>query len=234
MNSDLEEMRRLLEADGKASQALRELRQRGLDIESVLNALFSFCGGSLEEVRGGLARAKEVRDKCIDWAERAEQLAKDWELIQPQMEELFRSWRHTPYDLPELLRGEADWNRGIVRAKVGPYLDDVRIGGTTKRRKEAGKPAEPKANITAGRDQHLVHLAYLVSGGEKPQTEHLMLLAPLVAALLKDESPLRTIVDRLRQRIDRFSRRFGEDAQTIKGSVQDELEELQERTVPSP
>lgn len=90
MNSRLEQMRRQLEANGRASQALRERQEqeRGLDIESVLNGLFLFCGGSAEEVTGGLAAAKESRDKFINLADRAEQLASDLELIRPQMEEL--------------------------------------------------------------------------------------------------------------------------------------------------
>jgi hypothetical protein len=37
------------------------------------------------------------------------------------------------------------------------------MGGKTKRAKKAGEaPLVSKVNITAGRDQHLVYLAYLV------------------------------------------------------------------------
>jgi hypothetical protein len=81
----------------------------------------------------------------------------------PEREALLGYQCHTPDDLPALLRAEADWIRRIVRAKVGPYLDDVRMGGKTKRAKKAGEaPLVSKVNITAGRDQHLVYLAYLV------------------------------------------------------------------------
>lgn len=231
MNSNLDQMRRQIEADGRASQALRDLHKQGLDIESVLNGLFLFCGGSAEEAREGLATAKESRDRFINCADRAEQLANEMERNRPEMEALLGYQRHTLDDLPALLRDEADWIRRIVRATVGPYLDDVRMGGKTKRGKKAGEaPLESKVNITAGRDQHLVYLAYLVGLGEEPTTDDLVLLASLIRVLLKDENPPSLMVDRLRHKLYRFSRRFAEDAQTIKASVQDELEDLSERT----
>jgi hypothetical protein len=156
MNSYLEQMLRQVEADGRASQALRDFRKRGLDVESVLNGLFLFCGGSAEDVREGLASAKDSRDRFINLAHRAEQLANDVELIRPQMEQIF-DYRRYSNDLPALLREEAQWVRCIVHAKVGPYLDGVKVGVKTERPKGKMAPVERKTNITAGRAQHLVY-----------------------------------------------------------------------------
>jgi hypothetical protein len=162
----------LIEKNGDASEALRELNRRGLDTEVVLDDLFLFCGGTAEEIRAQLEKDKRFRDELIDVANQLERLAGRVERIAPKLEEHFpikiyvhrkanlsprlRSEAHFPIkiyvprkaNLSLRLRSEAHFYRGLVDAFYGPYLKNVKFGG---------RGAHP-ANITSGRDQHLLHL----------------------------------------------------------------------------
>jgi hypothetical protein len=220
----LKEIRGLIENDGRASEALRQLKGRGLDTGVVLNDLFLFCGGTAEEVRAQLKRDKKFRDDLINVSAELERLARRVEIIAPEIEKKFPIRIYVPErdDVVLRLRDQADLYRKLVGGYYGPYLKNVRIGCK-----------ERNANITSGRDRHFLYLIYRVSEGKTPKTEHYRLVAPLVAAVTGDKRDLNRISDSLRKKFERFASKGSEkdrqrlelDKGTIEVSVREELKE---------
>lgn len=238
MREELNELQRLIDNNGDASEALRELKRCGLDTEVVLEDLFLFCGGTAEEVRAQLEEDKRFRDELLDLETQLKRLAGRVRRIVPKIEEHLPIQVHVPRkdNLSQRLRAGAHFYRGLVAAFYAPYLKNVRIGGKEDR----------KANITSGRDHHLLHLIYLVSKAKKPKPqhrvknpilEHYMLVARLVAAVMGDKRDLNRISDSLRKKFERFASKGSEkdrqrlelDKGTIEVSVREELKKLKRR-----
>jgi hypothetical protein len=193
-----------INADPKASEALRTLTSKGVNAVDILTGLFSFCGGTENELRSGL---KYGRNFVRRLRQAVERLREDVELVSQLRREAaklgIRLYAPAFRQHSESSRGVVDMFDTALRG-FSPAFWNVRLG----------KPG--KAKLSAGRADHLASLVYEITEkvsppSSKPQPQHYALLARLVAAVRGDANPNYFLIqDALRKSVARAqSRRVG-------------------------
>jgi hypothetical protein len=145
-----------INGDVEAGKAFREIKKRGCDEAELLTVLFRFCGGSEEEIRGGLDAAVAFKAEVERLAERLKQ---DADAVKKIMVELPRFGLNlTVREYDNLAPGLEDFADTLTRygRSLTQSLGNVRLGS-----KKKGKG---RVTLTAGRTHHLVELADLVIG----------------------------------------------------------------------
>jgi hypothetical protein len=191
----------------KARAALKELVQAGFDETTIVQIVLSYCGGTEEQVKEGLTIAiKFVKElgacsrQLIKDAERVERIIAECE----KYDRAFHVEGQSRGELADKMRKFAHMLSEAGKRQQA-NLKQIRLGGKTKRDRKTKKIGKSELDIKAGREQSLVYLAYLITGGEKPTAKVYALIAPLVAALTgESELDCALIVGRLQRSVTRF------------------------------
>jgi hypothetical protein len=200
LNSRLEELLKKINDDRKAKEALRKIVERGCDEAETLKLLFWFCGGTQEEIRGGLAEAKKFGEFLLGLSDRLKKDIEDTRQILPRLPR----YGYTSYDPTEeeerraalgVLQKLAD---DLAALSSGYRIKGIPQGGGEKRK---GKTSvTTRFNPTAGRGERLVELIELVSDLSGPTRQDYLLLAPLIRKAANDDRDDAAIAKSLQSR----------------------------------
>ena len=196
-----------IKSNSKASKALKRLIDQGFDEKSLVQIVYAYCGGTEEQVSGGLQLAKRFADELDDcWRELRKGAARV-QRITKQLEGkgyTLHARGLRDGELPSLMRSFAAVLLIVARGYQSG-VNNIRVGGKEKRHKKTKSIARSKLTIASGRTHYLVYLAYLISGGKAPTKGVFDQIAPLVAAVRRDRDPfLDDIVKSLSKAVRRF------------------------------
>ncbi len=199
-----------IKSNSKASKALKRLIDQGFDEKSLVQIVYAYCGGTEEQVSGGLQLAKRFADELDDcWRELRKGAARV-QRITKQLEEkgyTLHARGLEDGELPSLMRSFAAVVLPVARS-FQSGVNNVRVGGKQKRDKKTKTITRSKLAITSGRTHYLVYLAYLISGGKTPTKEVYDQIAPLVAAVRRDRD---SFLDDTAKGLSKAVRRFWND-----------------------
>ncbi len=196
LHERLRQMQGRINRNPDALEALRTIKQRGCDEAEVLTLLFQFCGGTEEEVRKGLEDAVAFK---VETERLGRQLKQDAEDVKRMLADLPRFGINLFGQQHDELADRMKDFASVISPRdrgLAPSVKNVRLGN-----KDEGKG---RVNLTAGRTHHLVGLAYLITGDEKPTFADFKLIASLLRVVRDDEHVIDIIADDLRNRFEGY------------------------------
>jgi hypothetical protein len=206
-----------IKADGKASMALRALKGQGFDEVRLAKIVYFYCGGTERQAQAGLQAMLEFAD---DLGSMARQLLEDSERLKRIIKKLeqggtgvisMTAVTHVPGivdgTLPTSMRDFGEMLL-ILAKSYEKGLKNIRIGGKERRGANRIKGEKQELNISAGRTQWLLYLAYLIGGDKGPGISHYLQIARLVAAVRGDREPVYTTIA---QTLQHAARKFQEE-----------------------
>ena len=138
----------------KARAALKELVQAGFDELTIVQIVLSYCGGTEERAKEGLAIANKFAKELDDCRRR---LMKDAELVERITEECekyklrFQVEGQSRGELADKMRKFAEMLSEVAMLVKG-NLADIRQGGKVIRNRKTKKIGKSRFKIAAGRD----------------------------------------------------------------------------------
>ena len=191
-----------IKKDIVARQSLRNLAKTGIPEGRIAQLVFGFCGDDPQKVREGLELAKKG---LADLRRVKERLSEDAASVERILETYEKRGRIVwikdliPAELPAKMRAFADWLKD-------ESVDRLRFRSGGKEIYKRGKGnRKSRIDVTAGREDYLTYLMYLIARGEVPSKKDYLLVAPLVAAVRRDNDPIYPkIAEALRKRVERF------------------------------
>jgi hypothetical protein len=141
-----------IESNSKASKALKKLTDQGFDEKRLVQIVFAYCGGSEEQVSGGLEIAKRFADDLDDCWRQLRTVAARVQRLTRELEErgyTLHARGLRDGELPSLMRSFAAVLLPVARSYQSG-VNNIRVGGKEKRDKKT--KTITKVNLSLLRD----------------------------------------------------------------------------------